>query len=144
MLNLRTLTVLAAAPFIFSSCKSADASGDVTFGRSTFESLTRGDAAVKNDIDWETLNSLGVNVGASYTVIASETEREQFKDSFITQFASSFRDSGGSYEAFTNWRVTAHTGDRTEVSADSPNGVLRVTVTERDNLERVSKLEMIR
>jgi len=144
MLAFRSLVFLSAAPFLFSSCDSTRSAGDVTFARTTFESLARGDTAATENIDWETLNSLGINVGASYTAIASETEREEFKNAFVTQFASSFRDGGGSAEAFTNWRVTGTTDDRTEVSADSPNGVLRLTVSRRNDLKRVSKLEIIR
>jgi hypothetical protein len=151
MLNLRCLAFVSTAAILFPSCKSTNESveavstvGDTTFARETVGSLARGDTAVKHQIDWETLNSLGVNVGASYSAIASETEREEFKNAFITQFAASFRDSGGTIENFSNWRVSGQSDNRTEVSADSSNGVLRVTVSRRNDLERVSKLEMIR
>jgi hypothetical protein len=144
MLAFRSLVFLSAAPFLFSSCESSRSAGDVTFARKTFESLTRGDAAAVENIDWETLNSLGLNVGASYSAIASETEREEFKNAFVTQFAASFRDAGGSADTFTNWRVTGHTDVHTEVSADSPNGVMRLTVSRRNDVKRVSKLEIIR
>ena len=142
MSTLSKIVSFLAVPILLVACGSKN-SDDLTFARTTFESLARGDTAVRDRIDWATLNSLGVNAGAQYVNIASDTEREEFKTAFITQFAASFRDSGGKVESFTNWRVTGHSEDRTEVSADSPNGVLRVTVTERDNQDRVSRLEMV-
>ncbi len=143
MRTFEKLALLAAAPFCFASCESSDRSDDLAFARSTFQSLVRGESDVRDDIDWETLRAFGDNVGAQYVVISSETEREAFETAFITQFAASFRDSGGNVDAFTNWRVTGHADGRTEISADSPNGVLRLTVTERDDEERLSRLEVV-
>lgn len=154
MKTIQLLTVLAA-PFLLSNCKEskrdyADAKlkvatlGDVSFARATFESLARGDSAVAEKIDWPVFTSLGQNIGASYVALTSGVEKEKFITGFITQFATSFRESGGSIEGFTNWRVTAHDALKTEVAADSANGVLTVIVAERDGVERVSSLNIIK
>lgn len=131
-------------PFLFAGCKKVEQAGDVSFAKSTFESLARGDVSVESKIDWETLNSLGTNVGAAYVIMESDVDKAEFRKGFITQFASSFRDGGGSVESFTNWRATEHDKLHTTVSADSPNGELRITVTTRDNVERVSGLEILK
>lgn len=118
--------------------------GDVSFARSTFESLARGDSAVTDKIDWPVFTSLGQNLGASYVALSSGVEKQKFVAGFITQFASSFRESGGTLENFTNWRVVLHDKMKTEVAADSPNGVLTVVVAERDGVERVSSINIIK
>ena len=154
MKTIHLLTILAV-PLLFSNCKEtkrdyADAklkvatAGDVTFARTTFESLARGDSAVAEKIDWPVFTSLGQNLGASYVALTSGVEKQKFILGFITQFATSFREGGGSIEGFTNWRVTAHDSLKTEVAADSANGVLTVIVSERDGAERVSSINIIK
>lgn len=118
--------------------------GDVTFAKTTFESLARGDSSVAEKIDWPVFTSLGVNVGASYGALVSGVEKQQWVTNYITQFATSFRESGGSVDGFTNWRVTFHDSQKTEVAADSTNGVLTVVVSERDHVERVSSINIVK
>lgn len=154
MKTIQLLSILAA-PLLFSNCretkhKLAEAKqkvatvGDVSFARSTFESLARGDSAVADKIDWPVFTSLGENLGAAYVAIASGVEKEKFVTGYITQFSISFRESGGSLENFTNWRVSFHDALKTEVAADSANGVLTVTVSERDGVERVSSINIVK
>ena len=154
MKTIPLLTILAA-PFLLSNCKEtkrnyAEAklevatAGDVSFARTTFESLARGDSAVAEKIDWPVFTSLGQNLGANYVSLTSGVEKQKFIAGFITQFATSFRESGGTIEGFTNWRVTAHDALKTEVAADSANGVLTVIVAERDGVERVSSINIIK
>ncbi len=114
--------------------------GDVSFAKNTFESLVRGDSEVADKIDWEVLTSLGINAGASYVALDSEEEKKQFITGFITQFATSFRENRGQLEDFTNWRVVSHNSLRTEVAADSPDGVLTIIVAERNDKERVTSI----
>ena len=149
------LITLLVAPLLLSNCREtkqkiaaakleAATAGDVNFAKSTFESLARGDSAVAEKIDWPVFTSLGENLGASYVALTSGVEKQKFITGFITQFAVSFRENGGSVEGFTNWRVTAHDSQKTEVAADSANGVLTVIVSERDNVERVSSINIIK
>ncbi len=146
---------LFAAPLLFSNCReAADTSskvkkeittaGDVSFAKTTFESLARGDSSVVEKIDWPIFTALGDNVGGNYTVLASGVEKQNFATAFVTQFASSFRQSGGTVESFGDWRVTLHDKLRTEVAADSPNGVLTVILSERDGVERISSINLLK
>jgi len=132
------------ASLLISSCKKAEIAGDVSLARETFGGLVRGDSAVKDKIDWPVFTSLGTNTGAAYTLLNSAVEKEKFVEGFVTQFSSSFRESGGIVEDFTNWRVISHDSAKTEVAADSSKGVLTVIVSERDNVERVSSINIIR
>lgn len=148
------LLALVIAPFLLANCRESGTTstdlkteiataGDVTFAKSTFESLARGDSAVAEKIDWPTFTAMGDNVGASYVELTSGVEKQKLVTGFITGFASSFRDSGGSVEAFTNWRVSLHDKLRTEVAADSPGGVMTITVSERDGVEKVSSINLV-
>lgn len=149
------LITLLTAPFLLSNCRETKqtaaevkseiaTAGDVTFARSTFESLARGDASVADKIDWPVFTSIGENLGASYIALSSGVEKQKLVSAFITQFATSFRESGGSIDGFTNWRVTAHDSTQTEVAADSASGTLTVIVAERDGVEKVSSINMIK
>jgi hypothetical protein len=155
--TMKTIPLLAilATPLLFSNCRETKrnyataklevaTAGDVTFARTTFESLARGDSAVADRIDWPVFTSMGQNLGANYVALTSGVEKQKLVASFITQFATSFRESGGTIEGFTNWRVSAHDALKTEVAADSPNGVLTVIVSVRDNVERVSSINIIK
>jgi len=137
------LAALIATPFIFSNCKEAEQAGDVSFAKSTFESLARGDSSAHEKIDWAMFNSLGTNVGAEYVNIPTEQERADYRNAYITQFSSAFRERGGSVDNFTNWRVTFHDSQRTDVAADSTGGLLKMTVTNRDDIERVSSISVL-
>jgi hypothetical protein len=134
------LAALIATPFMLSNCKEAKQAGDISFAKSTFESLARGDSAVHEKIDWAMFQSLGTNVGAEYVNIPTDQERADYRNAYITQFSSAFREQGGSVDNFTNWRVTFHDSQRTEVAADSAGGLLKMTVTNRDDIERVSSI----
>lgn len=144
------IAILSSAAFL-TSCDKAKTSisevstaGDVTFAKSTFESLARGDSAVTTKIDWPVFTAMGNNLGADYTALTSGVEKEKLTTGFITQFSTSFRESGGSVESFTNWRVVSHDSTRTEVAADSANGVMTIIVSERDGVERVSSINVIK
>ena len=123
---------------------AAAGKADMTFAKSTFEALAKGDSAVKEKIDWDILNSMGQNVGAAYVQLPSETEKVNFQNAFVTQFANAFREAGGSPDKFENWRVSYHDDFKTEVAADSGGGTVTITVTERGGKERVSGLGFIR
>lgn len=154
MKTIHFLTVIAV-PLLLSDCRKTGQKiaelkqdvatiGDASFARNTFESLARGDSAVADKIDWPVFTSMGTNVGMSYVALSSEVEKGKFITGFITQFATSFRESGGKIEDFTNWRVMLHNDLRTEVAADSPNGDLTVIVAKRDGAERVTSINILK
>ncbi len=117
---------------------------DIAFAKEAFEMLARGDARVDPKIDWKTLQSLGVNVGAKYVTYKMEADQKGFRDAFITQFSSSFIDGGGKLESFSNWRVDESDTLKTVVIADSTNGLLKLTVTDRNDARRLSGIEMMK
>ncbi|MEK7949669.1 hypothetical protein [Luteolibacter soli] len=131
-------------PFVFTQCEKVESKADMSFAKNTFEALARGDAKARSAIDWGTLEAMGQNVGAAYVLIPSETEKAKFEEAFVTQFAASFRQAGGTPDQFANWRVSHHDDLKTEVAADSNGGTVTITVTERDGKERVSGLGFIR
>lgn len=139
-----TVALAAASAFFLASCKNADEQADITFAKKTFSSLVRGNSTVLSDIDWETLNSLGVPVGPQYLAIKTEPEKESFKTGFVTQFSASFRDSGGSIDSFSNWRATSHDENKTVITANSAEGSLKLTVSLRDSKRRLSALEIVK
>lgn len=149
------LLALVTAPLLLSNCREARNSienakekvataGDVGFARSTFESLARGDSSVADKIDWPVFSSLGENLGATYNAFPTAVEKEKFVTGYITQFSASFRQSGGTVDGFTNWRVVSHDSQRTEVAADATNGTLSIVVSERDKVGKVSSITIVR
>ena len=150
MMRIPYFLLLLASPLLLTQCEqkrsttTVTPAGDVTFARKTFESLARGDSGVVSKIDWPVFTTQGTNMGANYTALASEVEKQQFTIGFVTQFATAFRESGGNLESFINWRVMVSDALKTEVAADSPNGVLTVTVSERDGVERVSSINVVK
>jgi hypothetical protein len=131
---------------VLPACKETrskmETAGDTRFAQSTFEALARGDSKVADDIDWPVLTALDQNVGAVYVAFETPGEKENFIEGFITQFATAFRESGGSVDEITNWRVESHDRQRTIVVADAPKGLLRITVSERNGEERVSSINI--
>ena len=151
MKNLIFATIGIVAILTLGACKknTVGAPGntgtaDVPFAKEAFESLIRGDSSVENKIDWKTLQSLGMNIGGDYVIIKSEADQKGFRDGFITQFSSSFREGGGKVENFSNWRVIESDTNKTIVGVDLSNGLLKITVTNRDGVKRVSGFEMIK
>lgn len=143
-MKILTAVLTATCIFLLTSCKESNSAGDVSFAKSVFESLVKGDSAVADKIDWETFTSLGVPVGQQYVALKNEEDRARFRTGFITQFSSQFRDSGASAKDFTNWRATSHDDVHTIVTADSAKGMLELTVSERNSAERLSAMKVVR
>lgn len=141
---LLSLPLLAALSI--TSCEktktTASTAGDVSFARSAFISLAKGDTTAQDKIDWPVFTSLGEDVGAEYNAIPTEAEKADYRSKYVTGFSSSFRQTGGSVDAFTNWAVSFHDSTRTEVTAQSPNGILKLTVSERDSVEKLSAIDI--
>src|SRR6478736_3624820 len=99
------IPIAIVMPFAFSQCEKAESRADMSFAKNTFEALARGDSNTRESIDWSTLQAMGQNVGAAYVLLPSETERANFEQAFVSQFAASFRQAGGTPDQFSNWRV---------------------------------------
>lgn len=134
----------AAIALVTTSCEKTKQAGDTSFARKAFLELARGDSAVQSKIDWPTFVAMGQNVGSAYVLLQSETEKQNFQNAFVTQFSTNFRESGGSVDNFTDWRVTFHDSLRTEVAADSPGGILKITVSQRNSTDYVSAIDVVK
>lgn len=121
--------------------RNADA--DVDFAKSTFAELAAGDLEVVTKIDWSTLQSRGVNVGAEYAAMKNATDQDEFRSNFVRQFSSAFIDQGGKLEHFTDWRAAESDALKTLVTANSPAGLLKMTVVDRDGQRQVSGIDLV-
>ena len=89
---------------------------DVRLCHRVLAQLVNADLAVSRSIDWDHLQALDANVGATYAALQNREERVGYERAFIRNFAEGFRKSGGRLSAFTHWRAEP---DGT-VSADYP------------------------
>lgn len=78
---------------------------DVEFCRKVLNGLVEGRPSVQRWIDWEHLKALEVDVGATYTHLASDAERAQYRRAFVESFSKGFRQANGVLNAFRHWRV---------------------------------------
>ncbi len=105
--------ILAAAVFIFQMTR-----GDIDVARAIFKDLTNGRYGVQRYIDWEHLQGLDINAGATYTSFTTGKEKAGYKKAFIQHFSSGFKSAGGSYNAFVNWRIDNKTTNQVVVATD--------------------------
>jgi len=91
---------------------------DISFARSVFAGLIKGDESVKDAIDWPSFKAVGVDLGAVYAKIPADREKAYFKKAFILNFALGFESSGGKFESFTHWRISQRDKQGVIVAAD--------------------------
>lgn len=156
-MKLRQLT-LTIIPFVFATamltqCKKAadgsvktaiSAAGEVALAKSAFTSLVRGEANAAFHFDWNTLEVLGKNIGSEYVQISSEVEKETYRTAFISEFSASYRKSGATVDAVTNWRAVHKDDLKTEVAADSPGGVISMIVIKKDGADKVASITIVK
>lgn len=92
--------------------------GEAAFCQSVFTKLAQGKGSVRTQIAWERLQALGMDVGTTYLQLATEQERRNYQDAFITQYAQAFRAAGGAPKAFTGWRIQEQREGQVIVAAD--------------------------
>ena len=77
MRYLRTTFLGLASALLLTQCEKTRGGADMSFAKSTFESLARGDTAVRDNIDWPTLQSTEVAADSGGgTVTITVTERD--------------------------------------------------------------------
>ncbi|MBI2495480.1 MAG: hypothetical protein HYY59_02080 [Candidatus Omnitrophica bacterium] len=91
---------------------------DVAFCQKVLSGLIDGRPSVKRWIDWEHLTALDVNVGAAYTQLSSQEERDKYRRAFVEHFSRGFRQAGGVAGGFRRWRVHQRSERRIVVAAD--------------------------
>lgn len=116
---------------------------DVEYAKKFFQLLGDGDESVKAMIDWEHLKMMGVDVGAMYKATSGEDARDKETSNFIRGYSNSFKKSGGTVEALSNWREQSRDATNTVVVADVPSGQhLLITVTHINGQQKVSMVEL--
>jgi len=104
---------------------------DVNFARSVFSGLVNGRGGIEKYIDWEHLQGVGIDAGATYSKITKQIERSGYKMAFIKNFSIGFARSGGDLKSFVNWRIYSKAGAQTIVAVDyrGRNKTLLLTLT---------------
>ena len=93
---------------------------EVDFSRWVFTGLVNGSQYIQDEVDWEQLNALGTNVGATYRQLPNAEEQAGFRQSFIARIAQGFRKEKGRAEDFINWRLQERGDGMVVVAADYP------------------------
>lgn len=135
------LTILLCP--VLAGCSKDAPNGDLQFAQNAFPALAKGDANAESMIDFDNLRMAGMDVGKIYAGMPNETEKSAFRRSFITGFSSSFQGTGASADSFKNWRVQSADAAKTIVAVDGPKGGITLTVSHRDNQQRISGLELV-
>jgi len=91
---------------------------DVSFARGVFSGLIKGDESVKEAVDWLSFKAVGSDLGAVYAKLPSDKEKEFYKKAFILNFALGFKNGGGKFSSFTNWRIIQRDKQGVIVAAD--------------------------
>jgi hypothetical protein len=91
---------------------------DVNFCRQAFRELAYGSRAAEDHIAWEQLNALGTDVALDYLRFSDEKERSDYRRAFVLAFAQAFKKTGGTVDAYVNWRVVDRTPEQITVAAD--------------------------
>jgi hypothetical protein len=128
--------------FLTSGCAGRD---DVAFARRVFTDLVRGRYAARYQIDWPRFSALSKDIGAEYTSLANDEERQRYERAFIDGFKNGFRGQKGALQEFSRWRVLTRTADVKIVAADIQKGkmVLLVGIRSQAGRRKVSELRIL-
>ena len=104
MRNRIGLMIIAAAVFaaLLSGCAGQDT---VAFARRVFNGLIDGRFGVRSSIDWANLKMMGIETGAVYASLQTDSQRADFERSFIESFSRGYKEQGATKKAFSNWRL---------------------------------------
>ena len=91
---------------------------DINFSRRVFAGLIKGRHSVQKLIDWENLQAVGVDVGQTYSALPNGKERADYQRAFVERFSLGFRQVGGDFKSFTNWRLYDNAPEVAIVAAD--------------------------
>ena len=93
----------------------------VRAGQAALSDLVNGSPSAQARVDWAHLKAMGVDVGATYTRLPNDRERDRYREAFIEHCSRGFRQSSGAgVEVFVRWRRVAQKDGRIVVAADYP------------------------
>lgn len=114
---LGVISVIALAIFLIFSFMVRKS--DLAFCRDVFKGLTQGRlSAVEKYIDWGALKAMGVDVGDTYKKLPDAKEKTEYRKSFVVNLSKGFKNAGGNFIDFTNWRVYKRDSLKTIIAAD--------------------------
>ncbi|HEX8889001.1 MAG TPA: hypothetical protein VF779_07480 [Pyrinomonadaceae bacterium] len=146
------MLIVLCGGLLFLSCKqtatpharpAGPPKSDVDFAKQVFQMMADGDINVVDMLDWESLKIAGMDIGAQYKNVSSDSTRETFQESFLRGYSKSFQSSGGNVSAMTNWREQSKDPSGTVVASNLPNGqTILFTVTNKNGLQYVSTIDV--
>jgi len=119
------IAVVMGALVFFIRMKTAD----IDFCHKVFNGLVKGSYGVQKFIDWEKLKAMKVDVGATYIQFTTEEQRSDYKKAFIKYLSLGFRQAGGKFNLFTNWRIRDKYSNKTVVAADYRGKIILFTIS---------------
>ena len=108
------IVVLSLGLFFYLNIKNQD----INFSRRAFAGLINGRQAVQEMIDWANFKAVGADAGKTYSALPDDKERADYQKAFIEQFSLGFRQTGGRFKSFINWRIYDKKGEDIIVAAD--------------------------
>ena len=135
-----SFTLLLAALFTLHGCSSTSNDPDVQFAQTAFTALATGNPSAEGMLDWPSLRMAGLDIGAQYNALPSETEKASNRAGFVSSFASSFQAKGASADSLTNWRVQDAANHI--VAADTTTGgTMSITISTPEGTRKISNIE---
>jgi len=115
---------------------------DLSFGRSVFYGLIKGNESVKKSIDWDSFKAIGQDLGANYSKLPSAREKEWYKKSFIINCSLGFQSLKGVPGSFANWRLRRSDSQTAVVATDSIGGsTLLLTISKKDKKRKLVSID---
>lgn len=115
---------------------------DVDFCRQVLKSLIAGKVQIENAIDWPSFKALENDVGAVYVRLPSENEKRYLRQAFILNFSLSFKNLGGQFRAFRDWRLYRLDKEKTVVSCRAlGNRTLLFTISQKYGKRKLTAME---
>jgi len=106
--------VIAGAIFIYLQIVNRD----VNLCRYVFNSLLTSKPAAEKYIDWEHLQAVGADIGATYRALPNDQEKTNYRMVFFRTFPKGFEKFHGQPKAFRNWRNLGVKDGKTIVAVD--------------------------
>lgn len=142
--DLRFLTYLGivVAVVIIAAFFLTTGEPDLSFGRSVFYGLIKGDESVKKFIDWDSFKAIGQDLGANYSNLPPGREQEQYKKAFIINCGLGFQSVSTVSGSFANWRLRRSDKEIAVVAADSVGGsTILVTISKKDKRRKLISID---
>lgn len=115
---------------------------EISFCRRALSGLIKGDVSVEKSLEWPAFKAIGNDIGAEYSKLPNENERVYFRKAFILNLALAFKNAGGRFNAFTNWRLADKDSQKTIVAVDGlGNKTLLFTVVKISGKRKLVALQ---